>query len=667
MSRWFGCAGGEASIGFWPRPFAILFQIMSLSRISTRSRLLFHGRASSVMPLKCNDDEEDNNVRSKREWSRLGRATNFSLSCHISDRLSLIHQFRPRKRDHNERHNSMTPTRHNYYHTTTRTEILPLLLAGSVIIGTGIYTYRALEQMDLDAIEYQSKLEEYEAANSYTGGTMAIDVGTTRLKLSHRSKSMNNVVDGSNEINVNDKLPPPIVCVDREGYRSTPSSIWVPPGGVAYSSKSGGDGEMPLYGRMAEARCYDVRQGTIVQPRSILLDRVSNKQQTINDDDAMMFRHAIRVVAKNGLDQVLGERCGGGGGVEEGMKIDNNMLPLFERSATVSGSYDVRPIFTYPPSLITTTNGSVTGSSDDYLEQYRNIVSKLTSPNNIAVFIPEPLAVVVGAEYYGLLPPDPKTGDASSVLVVDVGGITTAVSLVAKEDITYSVTLPFGGNTHIDLLVSLLVDDFFGLGNGGDSSSKNNDDENTDIQFNSKPKLNDPAALQRLHDAAITGIHELSSKTRTDINVPYLSMDATTRQPRHLELDMSRNVVDATVESWIGTKLVPHLQNLSTNYGNDQSVLSSALPPPTDLTSLLSSIIAHTLERTSLNTPFALRAILLVGGGARIPLVRESMTQCVEYLAGDAYTSERLIMPDGEMGDELVVLGATVWGSRCGK
>jgi hypothetical protein len=78
----------------------------------------------------------------------------------------------------------------------------------------------------------------------------------------------------------------------------------------------------------------------------------------------------------------------------------------------------------------------------------------------------------------------------------------------------------------------------------------------------------------------------------------------------------------------------------------------------------LSSVIAHTLERTSLNTPFALRAILLVGGGARIPLVRESMTQCVEYLAGDAYTSERLIMPEGEMGNELAVLGAAVWGSR---
>ena len=45
-------------------------------------------------------------------------------------------------------------------------------------------------------------------------------------------------------------------------------------------------------------------------------------------------------------------------------------------------------------------------------------------------------------------------------------------------------------------------------------------------------------------------------------------------------------------------------------------------------------------------------------------LVRESMARCVGYLAGDAYANERLIMPEGEMGDELAVLGATVWGSH---
>lgn len=50
-----------------------------------------------------------------------------------------------------------------------------------------------------------------------------------------------------------------------------------------------------------------------------------------------------------------------------------------------------------------------------------------------------------------------------------------------------------------------------------------------------------------------------------------------------------------------------------------------------------------------------------------MPLVRESMARCVGYLAGEAYAVNRLIMPGGEMGDELAVLGAAVWGSRRGR
>ena len=59
-----------------------------------------------------------------------------------------------------------------------------------------------------------------------------------------------------------------------------------------------------------------------------------------------------------------------------------------------------------------------------------------------------------------------------------------------------------------------------------------------------------------------------------------------------------------------------------------------------------------------------------MGGGARIPLVREAVNEGVSYLAGDAYANgsgggeeKRLIMPEGEMGEELAVLGAVVWGS----
>ena len=103
---------------------------------------------------------------------------------------------------------------------------------------------------------------------------------------------------------------------------------------------------MPSFGRMAESRFHDVRHSAIVQPRLVL---ESNSTQTNDDDNATkLVRHAIRTVATNALDQVLGESEGCG--VAEGT-MDNIVL-LFVRydgstmtSATVSGSYDVRPIF----------------------------------------------------------------------------------------------------------------------------------------------------------------------------------------------------------------------------------------------------------------------------------------------------------------------------------
>jgi len=126
--------------------------------------------------------------------------------------------------------------------------------------------------------------------------------------------------------------------------------------------------------------------------------------------------------------------------------------------------------------------------------------------------------------------------------------------------------------------------------------------------------------------------------------------------------DISRNVVDAALEAWVGRTLAPRLRRLD----GERSVLSDSLPPPVDLSALYASAIARSLEVTSV-TPASLRSVLLVGGGARMPLVRESMARCVGYLAGEAYAVKRLIMPGGEMGDELAVLGAAVWGSRRGR
>ena len=42
-----------------------------------------------------------------------------------------------------------------------------------------------------------------------------------------------------------------------------------------------------------------------------------------------------------------------------------------------------------------------------------------------------------------------------------------------------------------------------------------------------------------------------------------------------------------------------------------------------------------------------------------------NMAWGVGYLAGDAYAGEHLIVPEGEMYNELAVLGTAVWGGCC--
>jgi molecular chaperone DnaK (HSP70) len=236
------------------------------------------------------------------------------------------------------------------------------------------------------------------------------------------------------------------------------------------------------------------------------------------------------------------------------------------------------------------------------------------------------------------------------VLVVDVGGATTNVSIVSDGEVIYSSSMPLGGDTFIDCLAAHLIKDFY----GSESINTNESDSVPSM----KPKLDDPTALQRLHEASTTSLYELSNKSRSQINIPFLSIDLQTKQPKHLDVGVARSIIDTKVESFIRDKLTCYLLETSS------TALSKNLPRPTDLSTLFSSTLASAMEFTS-STPFSFRAVLVVGGGARIPLVKDAMKTGVRNLAGDAFL-ERLIMPDGEMGEELVVLGAALCGGSGG-
>ncbi|WPU65209.1 molecular chaperone DnaK [Peredibacter starrii] len=130
---------------------------------------------------------------------------------------------------------------------------------------------------------------------------------------------------------------------------------------------------------------------------------------------------------------------------------------------------------------------------------------------------------------------------------------------------------------------------------------------------------NDKMALQRLKEAAEKAKHELSSVTQTDINLPFITMDAT--GPKHLNLNLSR----AKFESLIGDLIDKLVAPCKT------AIKDSGL---------------------SLNE---IQEVILVGGATRMPIVQAK----VKEIFGKEPSK-------GVNPDEVVAAGAAIQGGVLG-
>jgi molecular chaperone DnaK len=168
--------------------------------------------------------------------------------------------------------------------------------------------------------------------------------------------------------------------------------------------------------------------------------------------------------------------------------------------------------------------------------------------------INEPTAAALA---YGM---DKKRGD-STVIVYDLGGGTFDVSVIEIADIdgehqfevlaTNGDTF-LGGEDFDQRIIDYLVAEF-------------KKDQSVDL-------ANDPLALQRLKDAAEKAKIELSSSQQTDINLPYITADAS--GPKHMEIRLTRAKLESLVEDLITRSLEPCKQalkdaGLSTSEIND--------------------------------------------------------------------------------------------------
>ncbi|MDH5434412.1 MAG: molecular chaperone DnaK [Gammaproteobacteria bacterium] len=151
--------------------------------------------------------------------------------------------------------------------------------------------------------------------------------------------------------------------------------------------------------------------------------------------------------------------------------------------------------------------------------------------------INEPTAAALA---YGM---DKGKGDRT-IAVYDLGGGTFDISIIEIADVegehTFEVLATNGdtflGGEDFDMrVIEYLVDEF---------------KKESGIDLN-----NDPLALQRLKEAGEKAKVELSSSQQTDVNLPYITADAS--GPKHLNIKLTRAKLESLVDDLISRSLEP--------------------------------------------------------------------------------------------------------------
>jgi len=202
---------------------------------------------------------------------------------------------------------------------------------------------------------------------------------------------------------------------------------------------------------------------------------------------------------------------------------------------------------------------------------------------------------------------DKKEGDRK-LAVYDLGGGTFDISIIEINEIDGEHQIEvlstngdtfLGGEDFDQRLIDYLVDEF-------------KKDQGIDLK-------NDPMALQRLKEGAEKAKIELSSSQQTDINLPFITADAS--GPKHLNIKITRAKLESLVEELVKRTLAPLKAALS-----DADLKASEIDD-----------------------------IILVGGQTRMPMVQ----QAVQDFFGKEPRKD--VNPD-----EAVAVGAAIQGGVLG-
>lgn len=239
---------------------------------------------------------------------------------------------------------------------------------------------------------------------------------------------------------------------------------------------------------------------------------------------------------------------------------------------------------------------------------------------NCVASIPDAVAAVLGMIESDLYRPpyDIDSMRHNSVYVIDIGGSIVQMSVLLVKSVSNCIPVILtqktienkGGNSYDEAIANYLLAEF----------SK----ENPGICLR-----NDSTAMTRIYDAAEAAKIELSGASTSKVYIPYIT--ANHSRPMHLEVEISKTQLNIILEQLIAD-ITQSFKEVLADAKNQLS-----FPCSSELES----------EPVDLN----LTAVLLVGGGARMPLIRS----VIQEAAGSVPV---LVSPQPE---ETTVIGVSAY------
>ncbi|MFL2499570.1 MAG: molecular chaperone DnaK [Porticoccaceae bacterium] len=357
----------------------------------------------------------------------------------------------------------------------------------------------------------------------------------------------------------------PKVIENAEGARTTPSVI-------AYAD----DGEI-LAGQSAKRQAVTNPENTIYAVKRLIGRRFDDK--VVQKDIAMVPYKIVKADNGDAWVEVKGES-------KAAPQVSAEILKKMKKTAE-----------DYLGETISEAVITVPAYFNDSQRQATKDAGRIAGLD-VKRIINEPTAAALA---YGI---DKSEGD-SVIAVYDLGGGTFDISIIEIADVD--------GEKQFEVLATN-GDTFLG---GEDFDLRLIEYLSAEFKADSGVDLGgDPLAMQRLKEAAEKAKIELSSSSQTEVNLPYITADAS--GPKHLVVKLTRAKLESLVEDLVERSLAP-LKVALKDAGKSASEIDE---------------------------------VILVGGQTRMPLVQDKVT---EFFGKEP---RKDVNPD-----EAVAVGASLQGA----